>query len=140
MLGMRAVAIWFVLLVGAFANGTFRELVISPQLGAPVAHIISSILFSAIILLIAWLSIRWIRPISVGEAATVGVAWMLLTIAFEFGFGLMRGLTWEQMLSDYNVMNGRLWLLVLITTTVAPVLAGRMHGMFEPMAGRLAHR
>ena len=39
---------------------------------------------------------------------------------------------WNELLADYNLLNGRLWLLVLVTTLVAPRLAmkqlpARMH-------------
>lgn len=138
MLALRAVAIWFVLLIGAFANGTFRELVISPRLGAPTAHAISCFLFSAIILSVAYATVEWIRPASPAEAMIVGLGWMTLTLVFEFGFGMLRGMTWPQMLADYNVMNGRLWVVVLFTTAVAPVVAARMRGMWAPIAVGLA--
>lgn len=137
-MGMRALAAWFVLLVCAFANGTLRELVISPRLGAPTAHVISCFLFSAVILAVAYAMIGWIHPQSPRAAMMIGLGWAVLTVTFEFGFGLIRGMTWPQMLADYNVLNGRLWIVVLFTTAVAPVVAGRMRGLWAPMAGGLA--
>jgi hypothetical protein len=49
--------------------------------------------------------------------------WLVLTVAFEFGFGRARGCSWELLLHDYNLFAGRLWLLVLLMVLCAPYLA-----------------
>jgi hypothetical protein len=45
-----------------------------------------------------------------------------MTLAFEFGFGRWRGRSWEQLLEDYNVFEGRLWLLIPLWVMIAPYL------------------
>ena len=47
----------------------------------------------------------------------------MLTLAVEFlaGHFLFRN-TWERLLADYNLAQGRVWILVLVTTLVTPVL------------------
>ena len=58
---------------------------------------------------------------------TLGVAWTVLTVAFEFLFGhFVMGHPWSRLLHDYNLLAGRVWLLVLLTTLLAPVLLGRL--------------
>ena len=58
---------------------------------------------------------------------TLGVAWTVLTVAFEFLFGhFVMGHPWSRLLHDYNLLAGRFWLLVLLTTLLAPVLLGRL--------------
>jgi hypothetical protein len=45
-------------------------------------------------------------------------------VAFEFLFGhYLGGATWESLLADYDLRQGRLWPLVLVTVLVAPWLA-----------------
>ena len=65
----------------------------------------------------------WVRPLTRGDAWTVGVLWLVLTLAFEFlaGHYLFHN-PWERLFADYNVAQGRIWILVLITTVLAPVL------------------
>ena len=44
----------------------------------------------------------------------VGAAWLSLTVAFEFGFGrAVAKQSWEELLADYNVSQGRTWPFVL---------------------------
>jgi hypothetical protein len=46
-----------------------------------------------------------------------------MTVAFELLAGhYLFGNTWERLLADYNVLRGRIWVLVLITTFLAPRL------------------
>jgi hypothetical protein len=75
---------WCVLLLIASLNGTFREAVLIPRTGDVLGRIISTLLLSLFIIILAWLTISWIGPRSVREAWLVGIAWLLLTIAFEF--------------------------------------------------------
>jgi hypothetical protein len=49
----------------------------------------------------------------------------VLTVLFEFGFfALVMGHPMDVLLGEYDLFRGRLWLLVLITTFFAPLLAG----------------
>jgi hypothetical protein len=46
-----------------------------------------------------------------------------LTVLFEFIFGrLVMKHPWSKLLADYNLLAGRLWLLVLLWLVIAPVL------------------
>lgn len=122
----RATAIWFGILACAFANGALRELVIAPRTGPAVAHVASTLLLSAVVLLVAWLSIDWVAPGSMPRAVAVGAFWVVLTLAFEFGAGhwLMHK-PWSELLHDYDVFAGRVWVLAPIVTFFAPVWAFR---------------
>lgn len=67
---------------------------------------------SALILAITFVAMPWI-----------GALWVAMTVAFELLAGhYLFGNTWERLLADYNVLRGRIWVLVLITTFLAPRL------------------
>lgn len=126
----RALVVWFGLLVLAFANGALREIALVPSVGDTVGHAISSLTLSAAILLLAWFTITWIRPTSTVDAWRIGALWLALTLAFEFLAGHYAfGTPWSTLLADYDVLAGRIWVLVLVTTTVAPVISVRAHGL-----------
>jgi hypothetical protein len=40
---------------------------------------------------------------------------------------------WAELFADYNVLRGRVWLFVLVTTALAPFVAGRAHGLWGQM-------
>jgi hypothetical protein len=122
----RALLVW-VLLVGlAILNGLAREGVLAPWLGAAAGHLASSVLLAGLIAQTAWLSIPWIAPGTARRAWAVGGLWLSLTVAFEFLAGHYAfGHAWETRLADYHLLRGRVWLLVLVTTFVAPAWAWR---------------
>jgi hypothetical protein len=130
---LRALAVWLLLVVLAIANGAFREAVLIPHLGEITAHIISTILLSALILLTTWLTIEWIGPTTPTQSIVIGFVWLALTVLFEFGAGhfLFRQ-PWVQLFADYNLAKGRIWILVLIVTLKAPTIAASMRRLFEP--------
>ena len=120
----RATAIWFVILVVAIANGAFRQAVLIPKLGDLPAHVLSTVALSAAVLLVAYLSVSWIGAASSREYWSVGIYWLVLTIAFEFLAGhYLFGTPWRVLLADYKIHEGRIWPLVLVATLVAPALA-----------------
>jgi len=121
---LRAIFIWFVLLVLAVLSGTFRQAVLLPRLCDGTAHVVSTLLLSAILFALACFSIGYIRPRTVGEAWLMGLLWVGLTVAFEFGVGHhLYGNSWRKLLADYNLAAGRIWVLVLLTDLLAPVVA-----------------
>jgi hypothetical protein len=120
----RALAIWIVLLLCAIGNGAFREAVLTPRLGAVVAHVLSTLMLSAIVILLAIASVAWIGPRSGGDAILIGLLWLVLVLTFEFLAGhYLFGNPWERLLADYNVLEGRIWPLVLVATFFAPLIA-----------------
>jgi hypothetical protein len=123
---VRALLVWCGILALAFANGALREIAIVPRAGEVAGRAISSVTLSAAVLLVAWLTTPWIKPLSASDAWTIGCLWLGLTLAFEFLAGhFIFGDPWSQLLADYNVMRGRVWVLVPVTTLVAPLIIHR---------------
>jgi hypothetical protein len=120
----RAFLIWLVLVTTAILNAGVREKLITPRFGSHAGHVVSSLTLSVAIFLIAWISIGWIGPDDRNAALVVGTLWLALTVAFEFvaGHYVFRN-SWARLLADYNILRGRVWVLVLIATFAAPIWA-----------------
>ena len=114
---------WFGLLILAMMNGALRDGIYKLYVGNLPAHQIS--VLTGIILFgffIWYLVTRWPFPSS-RQAWIIGFMWLGMTEAFEFlFFHYARGVSWEVLLHDYNIVEGRLWILVLLWVTVAPWL------------------
>ena len=120
----RGLLVWCALLVLAVANGAVRETLITPRLGERAGHALSTLMLSAGILAVSWLTIGWLRPADPGGALALGGLWVALTLAFEFLAGHYAFKSpWSKLLADYNVLRGRIWILVVLTTGMAPWLA-----------------
>ena len=126
----RSLAVWVLLLIVAVLNGGLRDTWLSPRLGDTVGRALSTLLLSGLILLGAWLTIGWIRPRTTGEALLIGAIWLALVLAFEFLVGHYGfGKPWGDLLADYDVRRGRIWVVVLVVTLLAPLLTARVRGL-----------
>jgi hypothetical protein len=92
------------------------------------AHQISA--FTAIILfgIYIWFIIPFLKLQLANQAFAVGLIWLVLTIAFEFIFGhFVVGHPWSKLFADYNLFDGRLWILVLLWVVITPYFAFKLH-------------
>ena len=79
-----------------------------------------------------WLLQRGWPLADVGVALRVGLAWLVMTIAFEFGFGhYVAGHSWQRLWADYDLRRGRVWGLFVAWLALVPplvYLAGQRAG------------
>lgn len=110
------------MLLLAVGNGTLREFVFKKHMSDLAAHQLSTVtlilFFSAYIFIL----FQKFPPESARQAFFIGLLWLILTEVFEFGFGLYRGIDWLVMLADYNIVAGRLWILIPLWLLLAPVI------------------
>jgi uncharacterized membrane protein (UPF0136 family) len=118
----RYTVAWLGGVVIGMANGTARELTYRKRVGELTAHQISTA--TAIALFAAYfrgLERRWPIP-SRRSALGIGATWLLLTVAFEFGFGhFVAKKSWAELLGDYDLLEGRVWSLVLAWLAFGPL-------------------
>ena len=97
---VKSFLIWLLFIPLAIANGALRDLVITPALGDTLGRAVSSLTLSILIL--------------------------ALTLLFEVSFFvLVMGHPIDELLKDFDLFRGRLWLIVLVTTFFAPLLASK---------------
>jgi hypothetical protein len=128
---LRGVVVWFALLVLAVLNGGVRDTWLSPRLGDTVGRALSTVLLSALIFLATWMTIDWIRPTSATEALKLGAFWLALTLSFELvvgHYGFRK--PWTELLADYDLRRGRIWIVVLVVTLLAPLWTARLRGLW----------
>ena len=123
---LRSFLVWCAIVPIAILNGAVRVVLIAPGVGDPVAHVISTLLLCLAIFALTWLTIGWIGPADLRQAAAIGLGWLVLTIAFEFLAGhFVFGTAWSRLIADYDLMQGHIWIFVPVTTAMAPWLASR---------------
>ena len=118
----KATVVWLLIAVCAVLNGGFREAVLLPGLGMPAAIFLSGILLCVLIMVVSFVFIRWLGPLRTAQSLLVGLLWLFLTLAFEFGLGrFVQHREWSEILDAYTFKNGNLWPLVLVVTFLAPL-------------------
>lgn len=126
---LRALAVWLVIVCAESVHGALRTAFLAPYVGDFRARRISVFTGSLLILLIAYLFIRWIRAGTTRALITVGFVWLVLTVLFELTLGrFVLGLSWDRLASDYDIRRGGLMLFGLILLTLSPLIAARLRG------------
>lgn len=122
---LKSFVIWLCFIPAAILNGGLREYVLAPVIGRKWALPASGIILCGLIFLITWFMFpRLVKCCSRKEKWLTGIGWSLLTAIFEFAAGTAEGHGIAELLAAYNPLTGNLWLLVLVSTLVSPVLAG----------------
>ena len=120
---MKSLIIWLCFIPVAILNGGLREYVLAKAITEEWALPISGITLSVCIFLITWLLLPLVtKAITSKDCWLIGICWVVLTIAFEFIAGLADGNTITELLAAYNPLTGNLWLLVLATTFLSPIV------------------
>ncbi|WP_166253642.1 hypothetical protein [Marinobacter salicampi] len=126
-LALKALAVWFGIVILAIANGVFREVVLIPFIGSPGGLMLSGVLLSSFILGITYLTLPWFGRLPVSGYLAIGLGWLCLTLAFEFGFGrLVQGKPWPELFEAYRFTGGNIWPIVLLVTALSPSIAARL--------------
>lgn len=122
----KAIAVWILIVIAESIHGTIRQIFIAPMIGDMLSRQVGVFVGSAIILLISWLSARWLGAKTLKNQLQVGALWVVLIVVFEVSLGTALGYTRERILSDYNLAQGGLMGLGLLFMLLAPALGANL--------------
>ncbi|KPJ76526.1 MAG: hypothetical protein AMJ54_11420 [Deltaproteobacteria bacterium SG8_13] len=127
---LKAIGIWFLLVIVAIVNAVLREKWLMPAIGPSAALPASGVLLSLLILLAALVSVPHFDSSDGKTYISVGLIWFMLTLAFELFFGhFVAGKPWHEIMQVFNIRKGDLFMVVLLSTLVSPWLAARLKGL-----------
>ncbi|MBD0344472.1 MAG: hypothetical protein ICV63_06485 [Coleofasciculus sp. Co-bin14] len=123
---LRYILAWIPMIFIGIINGIVREVTYGKYLNELRAHQVSTITGVLLFSFYIWALTRLWSIESPEQALIIGFIWLGLTVVFEFTFGhYVAGHSWSRLLSDYNILAGRVWIVVLIWIAIAPLLFSR---------------
>lgn len=118
---------WPVLMVLAIGNGVLREVMYGASITELQAHQLPTLSAILILTTAVILLSRYVAPSSSSQSALIGCAWLGLTLCFEFLFGrYVAGHSWSRLFQDYDLLSGRVWVVLLVWVTLLPYLAFKL--------------
>jgi hypothetical protein len=112
---------WLVMLLVSIANGAVRDFTYGKHLDPLTAHQLSTVSSVLLLGIVIRAFVRRYPPSSSQQALLIGLLWTALTVAFEFlFFHYVGGHSWSELLANYNVLKGRVWIVVLVWVAIAP--------------------
>lgn len=126
-LALRAAAVWLLLMAAEVVQGIVRTLWVAPHVGDFRARQLAVLSGSALVLLIATATARWLAADRPATQAAIGLSWVGLTLLFELGIGrFVAGYSWARLAEDYDVANGGLLPFGLAVMAAAPWIGARL--------------
>jgi hypothetical protein len=111
------------MLLTAVANGALRDLTYGKHMTELAAHQLSTATACVLLGVVMWIFLRRNPPPTRRQALEIGLLWLLCTVAFEFlFFHYVGNRSWQQLAANYNVLQGRVWVLLLAWVAAAPPL------------------
>lgn len=126
---VKSIAVWLVIVIAAIFNGAIREKLLTPFIGPDISLPLSGITLSALVFIITYFAIPFFGNVKSRVYLLIGVFWTLLTLAFEYLFGhYVMGTPWHEIHQVFTILNGNLFIIVLIVTALSPWAAARLRG------------
>jgi len=101
-----------------------RNEVYGPKLSSELfAHQLSAVSGTFLFAIVIWAFLYFTKAkFNTKDLLLIGVIWLSMTIGFEFLFGhFVAGHSWKSLFSDYNILAGRIWIIVLLFTLLGHI-------------------
>lgn len=134
----QAMVSWVLFMTAAFIEGIFRSLFLEPRLPGIATEILGIVVVLTTAVLIAYVFIKntWL-PHSERDLLLIGLLWVVFTVGFEFlFFHYAIGLSWNELLENYNVPQGHLYPIGLLMLLFTPFAVHRFRSTLTSAAGR----
>jgi hypothetical protein len=119
---IRGLIVWLVIICAETVHGILRTMLLEPVMGGFEARQFSVFTGSLMILGITFASVRWIKGDRAVYFILIGAMWIVLTVGFEVLLGrALLDLSWDRILSDYDLSRGGLMAIGLLVMFFAPL-------------------
>ena len=122
---VRAVVVWFILMLAESAQGALRRALFSSQVELAVRQ--GSVAVGGVVIFaFTWFCWPLMKIRTERAAFGVGFLWVACTVLFELALGRILGLSWPAILADYDLEHGGLMPLGLLAMALTPWIVGRL--------------
>jgi len=123
----RGFVVWLLIIFAETIHGVVRTLLLEPLIGDFRARQVSVFTGAAMIVVITFVFVRWLKGSGALDFILIGTLWVILTVGFEILLGrLALDVSWERIASDYDLFQGGLMLFGLLVMLFAPLAMARL--------------
>ena len=123
----RGFIVWLLIIFAETIHGITRTLLLEPLIGDFRARQVSVFTGAAMIVVITFVFVRWLKGSGALDFVLIGIMWVILTVGFEILLGrLVLDISWERIASDFDILHGGLMLFGLLVMLCAPMAMARL--------------
>ena len=128
---LRAALIWLIIAGAETLHGILRVKLLNPRFGDRRARQVAVVSGSLLILLIGWVTVPWIAPLSTGQSLAAGGLWLALMLALDLGLGRwVMHASWERLLADFNTARGGFLGFGMLVLFVTPIVIASLRHVY----------
>jgi len=118
----RSCEVWLFVAVAGAMNGMFRSLFLAPRIGEYASHVLSVLILIIVVLLSSSVLVnKLLKEYVNADLFLIGSLWVVLSVTSDFTFEhYVLEVPWRAIASDYNLISGKIWILVLTTEFIGP--------------------
>ena len=123
----RGFVVWLLIIFAETIHGITRTLLLKPLIGDFRARQVSVFTGAAMIVVITFVFVRWLKGSGALDFILIGIMWVILTVGFEILLGrLVLDISWERIASDFDILHGGLMLFGVLVMLFAPIAMARL--------------
>lgn len=122
---IRAILAWALIIAAESVHGALRRILLDPDTAFALRQVSVGVAV-LIVFAVTWVSDRWMAVRGTGALLGVGLLWVILTLAFEFGLGRALGMSVQQIAEGYDLSKGNIMPLGLLATVLATWIVARL--------------
>jgi len=123
----RGFIVWLLIIFAETIHGITRTLLLEPLIGDFRARQVSVFTGAAMIVVITFVFVRWLKGSGALDFVLIGIMWVILTVGFEILLGrLVLDISWERIASDFDILHGGLMLFGVLVMLFAPIAMARL--------------
>lgn len=126
----KSFLIWLGIIPLAFINGGIREILLIPNLGQ-VGLQVSALTLCSFIFLLSYIFIPRLGNSDKKTFIKMGILWAIATVVFEFLLGFLMNKSIYEILSQYNILTGNLWVMVILFTAFVPITVAKIKNIIK---------
>jgi hypothetical protein len=119
-MNLKLFLFWLPMILLAFVNAALRELIFAKYFNDLLAHQLSTLTLVILCLIYVGIVFPYLHIRSTRQALLTGFVWMILTVLFEFALGRIMNHSCEELLQNYDLMAGKIWVLFLFCLMLMP--------------------
>ena len=126
---LKSLLVWMCILPFTFLIGTIQAFIIEPITGYTTALNICSLALMCCTYLMTYFMLPRIESQPQNIYYQIGLTWILASLIFDFSMRFITNIPSDIILGNYNIFEGRIWILLFVFMGITPILVAKHRGL-----------
>ena len=126
---LKSILIWMCVLPSSVICGSVQSFVLDPLFGEVIGLNICSVSLCIFIYITIYFMLPKIESQPKEVYPKIGLTWVVSTLIFDIGMRYATNIPESVIFGNYNIMEGKLWIFVILFMGIVPSLVAKQRGL-----------